>query len=171
MMATMSTEWKYGNQHVPNRYSKASLIKESICRLYRCYSPRVMIYLPLSLASTTTSWTKETRKPQPFHDKNIQKYPLPLQKYPMARIRKRQRVRPRQRSGAAHDGGQCFWKQRCHGHCLLIVLIVQLWFQITIFLIIIKLGKWVRFNNKIQFIQSIRTHRFKILHLWYALFT
>ena len=60
------------------------------------------IYL---ITTTTTYQPKETIKPPPFHDKNLQKAPLPLQKYCMVCGHERRIGRPQRRSGAAHAGG------------------------------------------------------------------
>ena len=68
------------NQHTPNRYSKAYLIEDDIRKLSGRDSPWVTSYHVFSLTTAATSWPKGTKKPQPSHDKQIQKYLLPLQK-------------------------------------------------------------------------------------------
>ena len=87
-MITMSTEWRYANdglaitknQHEPNRYSKSNLFEDNIFKRSMLDSSWVTRYFLLSLTITTTSWSKETRKPPPIHDKQLQKYPPPQNK-------------------------------------------------------------------------------------------
>ena len=68
------------NQHAPDRYSKVYLIQDAICKLYGRDSPWVTNHHPFFLTTTATFLKKETKKLQPFHDKQLQKAPLPLQK-------------------------------------------------------------------------------------------
>ena len=70
MMKTMIRGWRYGgdrlaitkNQHAPNRYSKASIIEDNICKLSLCNSPWLTRYLSLYPTSTNYSWTKDKGK-------------------------------------------------------------------------------------------------------------
>ena len=85
---TMSKGWRDGGygfaitnkQHTPNRNLKVCLIEGSICKIYACKSPWLVIYHLLYFITITTSWPKETSKPTSFHDKQLPKTSLTPQR-------------------------------------------------------------------------------------------